>query len=295
MRDFLLLVLLAISVMGRAQDFDWEGHRGARGLRPENTLPAFEKALEIGVKTLEMDVVISGDNQVVVSHDPWFSPVICLTPDLKKIPANSTNEYNIFKMSYTDIRKYNCGSLGNPAFPDQQAMAAHKPLLVDVFKMAEKYDKDYMRKEIFYNIEIKSDPDWEGIFQPSYRRLCDLVYHTIDAYVPWKRVTVQSFDLRVLDYIHDKYPEVRLALLDEISGDPEKEITKLGFKPSIYSPEYHLLKIRKVKWLHDQNIKVIPWTVNDIHDMEDLINMKVDGLITDYPNLMKSFPETLDP
>lgn len=272
--------------MLKSQDFDWQGHRGARGLLPENSLPAFTNALSLGVKTLELDVVISRDLQVVVSHEPWFSSGICLTPDGKTISPDEQENYNLFNFTYEEIKSFDCGSLGNEDFPDQEKIPVQKPLLTDVIRLAERYCRDEMRNEIHYNIEIKSSPDWEGIFHPDFKTFSDIVYTTIDAYLPWERVTIQSFDFRVLQYFHEKYPGVRLSALEEKEQDPERVMEILGFYPEIFSPYYKHLKPKKVEWLHEKGIKVIPWTVNDPKEMQELIEMGVDGIITDFPDLI---------
>lgn len=276
-----------ISFPIHAQDFNWQGHRGCRGLMPENSLPAFEKALELGVSTLEIDVVISKDNEVVVSHDPWMSPQICISPDGERLSGQYSEMPNIFHLTYEEISHYDCGSSGNPNYPEQKKLRVHKPRLIDVFIMAEKYCKDNRRNEVYYNIEIKAREEWDDIYHPSYWNFCDLVYKTIDAYVPWNRVNIQSFDHRVLSYFHKAYPNVRLAVLEEFDDEPERVIHKLGFTPDLYSPNYRLLKPKKVEWLHENGMLVIPWTVNTLKDMKDLIEMGVDGIITDYPNLIK--------
>ena len=284
MYRIIIVSSIFFSIMLQPQSFDWQGHRGARGLLPENSIPAFRKALELGVNTLELDVAISKDNQVVVSHEPWLSFDICLTPEGDRIPPGEEQKYNLYHLDYEEIKKYDCGSLGNPGFPDQKRVQVHKPLLTDVFRMAEKYCKDEMRNEIYYNIEIKSNPEWDGMFHPDYQDFCDLVFTTIDAYVPWKRVIIQSFDFRVLQYFHQTYPTVRLSALEESESDPEKVLESLGFFPEIYSPYYKLLKPKKIEWLHDQGVNVIPWTVNEAKEMVELIEMGVDGIITDYPD-----------
>ena len=283
MLNKIFILLLMVSTQSFGQEIDWQGHRGARGILPENTLPAFKKALELGVKTLELDVVISRDLKVIVSHDPWMTPEFCLTPEGEAIPKDADLP-NLFQMSYKEIERYDCGSIGNSKFPDQEKIRTSKPLLSEVFKLAEKYCKDKMRNEIYYNIEIKSNPTWDGKYQPEYEEFCDIVYNTIDAYVPWKRVNIQSFDHRILQYFNEKYPDVRLALLEESNSNVEEVIEELGFSPEIYSPYYKLMKPKKVKWLHDNGLKVIVWTVNTTEDMKDMINMGVDGIITDYPN-----------
>jgi glycerophosphoryl diester phosphodiesterase len=253
-------LILMLSFQSTAQDFDWQGHRGCRGILPENSLQAFEKALELGVKTLEMDVVISKDGEVIVSHDPWISPDFCLGPENRSIEGDESDWPNIYQLTYGEILKYDCGSKGNAKFPNQSKQQAFKPRLVDVFKMAEKYCKDQRRNEVYYNIEIKSNPEWDGKYHPAYYDFSDIVYSTIDAYVPWRRVNIQSFDHRILQYFH---------------------------KTEIYSPHFKLLKQKKVKWLHDNGVKVIVWTVNTREDMEKMIAMGVDGIITDYPDLIE--------
>jgi len=269
-----------------SQDFDWEGHRGTRGLRPENTLPAFHKALELGVRTLEMDVVITKDKKVVVSHDPWIDPSICYDSSGDEIKPDTSRDYKIYNLTFDELSKFDCGSRGNSGFPRQEKIAVSKPLLSDVFRLAEKYCKDYNRNEAFYNIEIKSQPDWDSIYTPPLQEFCDLVFSVVNDYIPLQRVIIQSFDIRALKYFHKKYPAVTLSLLVENENNPEKMIRELGFKPAIYSPEYILLKPKNVEWLHANHIKVVPWTVNDTDEMKKLINMKVDGIITDYPDLI---------
>ncbi len=281
------LILILLLNMDHYPDIDWQGHRGCRGIMPENSLQAFEKALDLGVKTLEMDVVISKDGEVIVSHDPWISPDFCFGPGEEPIDSNVAVWPNIYQLTYQEILEYDCGSKGNTKFPDQSKQRAYKPRLADVFRMAEKYCKDHRRNEIYYNIEIKSNPEWDGIYHPDYYDFSDLVYKTIDAYVPWKRVNIQSFDHRILQYYHKMYPDVTLAVLEESDQDVEEVIELLGFKPEIYSPHFKLLKPKKVKWLHDNGIKVIVWTVNTIEDMEKMIEIGVDGIITDYPNLIE--------
>jgi glycerophosphoryl diester phosphodiesterase len=253
---------------------------------PENTLPAFHKGLELGVKTLEMDVVITKDRKVVVSHDPWIDPAICFDTTGNEIKPDTSRGIKIYDLTYDELSKFDCGSKGNVLFPRQEKIAASKPLLSDVFRMAEKYCKDYDRNLTFYNIEIKSQPDWDNDYTPPVQEFCDLVFSVINDFVPWNRVIIQSFDLRALKYFHKKYPGVTLALLVENDNNPEKMIRELGFRPEIYSPEYTLLKPRNVEWLHANHISVVPWTVNDTDEMRKLIKMKVDGIITDYPDLI---------
>ncbi|WP_019989528.1 glycerophosphodiester phosphodiesterase family protein [Rudanella lutea] len=288
---FYLFVCMFIAHTLAAQNpaLDVQGHRGCRGLMPENTIPAFLKALELGVTTLELDVVISADNQVVVSHEPYFNAAITLTPDGQPINKKEQKQLNLYRMPYADIKQYDVGSVGNPAYPEQQPVKTHKPLLSDVIRAAEAYQKKLGRPACAYNIEIKSVPSEYGVYQPEPEPFSDLVYAQIMEQLPPERVIIQSFDFAVLKHwktrmTEGKYRNVRLAALVENTRSIEKNLAELGFLPDIYSPYFRLLSGRKISRLHQQGIRVIPWTVNRAEDMNRLIAWGVDGLITDYPN-----------
>lgn len=298
MRTRILFFLLFISVSVNAQvytpKFDLQGHRGARGLRPENSIPAFLFALDSGVTTIELDVVITKDKQVVVSHEPWMSASICLQPDGSAITkGDDQKQFNIYQMNYEDIRGFDCGSLGNERFPEQVKMRVSKPLLKDVIVAVEDHIKSYSQYEVDYNIEIKSSPDGDGKFHPGVDEFSDLVYKLIDEYLPMERVVIQSFDFRVLQYWHKKYPEIRLAALVENIKSVQTNLANLGFSPAVYSPYYKLLKKEDVDYLHKQKIRVIPWTVNEENEMLSMRGLGVDGIITDYPDRARKYKMTL--
>jgi glycerophosphoryl diester phosphodiesterase len=274
--------------------FDIQGHRGARGLKPENTIPAFLTALDSGVTTLELDVVITKDKEVIVSHEPWMSAAICSDPSGKPVSEKEEKKYNMYKMSYGQIKQFDCGSRGNARFPEQEKIAVFKPLLSEVIIAAENHIKNFTRYEVDYNIEIKSEKELDGKFQPAPEGFSDLVYNLINQYLPLERIVIQSFDFRVLKYWHEKYPQVRLAALVENLNTIDENMKELGFTPSIYSPDYKLLSKWEVKYCHELNMRVIPWTVNDPEEMLALMGMGVDGFITDYPDRAAKFKRTLN-
>jgi glycerophosphoryl diester phosphodiesterase len=268
----------------KTYDFELQGHRGARGLAPENTIAAFKKALELNVNTLELDVVVTKDKQLIVSHEPWLNAKITLDKSGKQVGEQDALAYNIYQHDAADLQTYDVGSLGNTLFPEQKKEKISKPLLSTVFKMAEKANPT-----ILYNIEIKSTiEDEEKGFQPNVGEFSDLLVREIEQNVPKERVVIQSFDIRVLQYIHSKYPEFTLSYLT-FENNFEKNIELLGFTPAIYSPYYVLLNADEVKTIHNKNVKVIPWTVNTAPEMQELLAMGVDGLISDYPNLALPF------
>ena len=273
--------------------FDVQGHRGARGLKPENTIPAFITALNYGVTTIELDVVITKDGKVVVSHEPYMSSDICLKPDSTPISKSEVKMYNIYKMDYREIIQFDCGSKGNERFTEQEKMFSQKPLLTDVITAVEDHIKNFTSYEVDYNIEIKSDKSGDNKFHPAPAEFSDLVYQVINQYLPMERVVIQSFDFRVLKYWRKKYPLVRLAALVENLNSAEKNLKDLGFSPSIYSPNFKLINQQSIKSLQKKKIRVIPWTVNEAEDMKRLKSWGVDGIITDYPDLAGSIPETL--
>lgn len=297
MKATILLLALCMAGTAYAQNytpaFDVQGHRGFRGLMPENTIPAFIMALDTGVTTLEMDLAVTQDNKLVVSHEPWMSAVICLTPKGEAIAEKDAMRYNIYEMTYDEVKAWDCGSKGNPRFPEQQKMNVSKPLLRDVIVAVENHIKNETRYEVDYNIEIKSLPEGDGKFHPTPAQFSDLVYELIDQYLPWNRVVIQSFDFRVLQYWHEKYPEVRLAALVENTKPVNDNLKALGFRPAIYSPYYELLTKNDIVFLKGLGIKCIPWTVNEPEAMQRLKAWKADGIITDYPDRARALGYTL--
>lgn len=267
--------------------FDIEGHRGCRGLLPENSIPAFLKALELGVTTLEMDLVISKDKQVVVSHDPYFSHEFSLTPAKKEIKAEEERNFRIYAMDYTEVKKFETGSKIHSRFPTQKKAKAYKPLLTEVIQAAEKYTKENNQKPIWYNIEIKSSPEGDTKFHPGPEEFSELVYKVIQENNILDRTIVQCFDLRPLQYLKKKYPTLKLSLLIENKLSPEFNIRILGFTPDIYSPEYILVDESLIHFAKSSNMKVLPWTVNDTENINRLIQLGVNGVITDYPDIFE--------
>ena len=263
------------------KQLDIQGHRGARGLYPENTIPGFLEALKLGVPTLELDVVISADNQVVVSHEAWMNEDFCSLPDGSRV-KNGKN-YNLFRMPYTEIEKFDCGKRGNADFPMQVSVPAYKPLLSEVFIAVEKYAKENNLAPINYNVELKTEPE-DGIYNPSPEVFVDLVNSEIKRNRLGNSINIQSFDVRLLREMRKINPALKIGLLVENQDGFEKNYLQLGFIPETYSPDFVLVTDLLVKEVHARGIKIIPWTVNEKKDMARLVAMGVDGIITDYPD-----------
>lgn len=265
--------------------FDLQGHRGARGLLPENTIPAFLYALDLGVTTLEMDVVINADGSVILSHEPWMSATICSHPDGRKVKENEAENLKIYTMSDQDVAGFDCGSRGHSGFPGQQAMQVSKPHLNDVLKAVKLRSEESGREPVLFNIEIKSAPEGDNIFHPEVDEYAQALYDVLTQNNVLDRSSIQSFDPRALEAAHSIDPEVSLVLLVENRKNFQENLNRLSFKPDIYSPDYKRVNKKMIESAHGQDIQVIPWTVNDDKTMRKLIALGVDGLITDYPDL----------
>lgn len=267
--------------------FDKEGHRGCRGLMPENTIPGFLTAIDLAVTTLEMDVQISKDSQVVVSHDPYFNSAFTTRPDGGFITQEEGKNLVLFQMPYSEIKRYDVGMKQNPAFPHQKTVPAHKPLLSSVFDSVIYYMRTMRRPPILYNIEIKSNPQSDGIYHPDPVTFADLVMSVIKNKIDERYITIQSFDNRPLQYLHKIYPDLRLSLLIEKSDKRSlsQQLADLGFVPTVYSPEFTIVTPELIHECHEKGIEIIPWTVNEKSEIDKLKREGVDGIISDYPNL----------
>jgi len=259
-----------------------QGHRGERGNLPENSIPAFLGALRKGVDVLELDVVISKDKQVVVSHEPVMLPLYMLTPEGDSIPKEDEKKYNLYQMDYAEIKKFDGGSKGNVRFLQQQKIKTYKPLLSEVFDTVAATIHAENLKPVKFNIEIKSLPEEYGVYQPEPREFVDLVMQVIQGSKAEDLVNIQSFDTQILEVMHSQYPGIELAYLVE-DGKFQDNLDILSFKPQIYSPYFKLLDSAEVNKIHKAGLKVIPWTVNNPDDIDLVIALNVDGIITDYP------------
>ncbi len=271
----------------RAGTFDKEGHRGCRGLMPENTIPAFLKAIDLGVTTLEMDAVITKDSQVIISHEPFFNHEITTKPDGSYVSEAEEKSLNIYRMDYAEVKTYDVGMKPHPRFPRQQKIPAVKPLLGNVIDSVVQHTMTVKRLPVYYNIETKTTDSTDNIFHPAPAPFVELLMKVILDKGIAERTIIQSFDIRTLQYLHRHYAEMKTALL--VEEDDKKtfafQLKGLGFIPTIYSPAYQLVTPLLVKQCHDAGIKIIPWTVDDKAQIDRLKNLGVDGIISDYPDL----------
>jgi glycerophosphoryl diester phosphodiesterase len=265
--------------MGYAVDI--YGHRGARGVFPENTLEGFIYAASLGIHGIEMDVVISADKKVVVSHEPWMNPKTCTRPDNSKV--GFLRRKNLYKMNYDTIRQYDCGLRGHRDFPEQKKTAAYKPLLGEVIKRIEEYLLNDKLPPLVYNIEIKSNWVSDNELHPPPAEFVELVLKELEPFHINNRILIQSFDMRPLRNIHERKLGYMLGMLVTSPLFIKRKLKSLGFIPHTCGIFYKYANEKWIKRIHDIGMKALVWTQNDKEDMERHIPMGVDGIISDYP------------
>lgn len=174
-----MLIPQESSIFSKTQILNTQGHRGCRGLLPENTIEAMLKALDLGVVTLEMDVCISKDQQVFLSHESYFNHKITTCPDGSFIEEKNEHMYNLYNMVYKDIKTYDAGLKQHPDFVHQQQLKTYKPLLEELFCKVKHYITLNDRPFPFFNIEIKSLPETDTIYHPEPAIFINLVMKVI--------------------------------------------------------------------------------------------------------------------
>lgn len=291
-----------------AYGFDLQGHRGARGLMPENTLPGFATALAIGVTTLELDLAVTGDTKVVVIHNPRFEPEIARLGGewlQQSSPA-------IASMSLQTVKTYDVGRL-NPAhkyaqrYPEQQALdGVTVPTLAEVFELVDRSGNQSVR----FNIEVKINPEYPKLTLPP-REFVAAVIEVVRSYEMEKRVTLQSFDWRALHSVQQQAPAIATSYLsadqrwlsnlqtgvpgaspwlagfdvDDFDGSAARAVKAAG--GDIWSPYHKEVDAEAIRLAHDLGLQVAVWTVNEAGRMRELIAMGVDSIITDYPDRLR--------
>lgn len=285
---FFLVFSLALGCTSSDQkNIELIGHRGATGLAPENTIPGFKKALEYDVDAIELDVVITGDEQVLVSHEPWFRHDICLTPEGDSISEDSQEENLIYEMNYDEIAEYDCGSVQREGFPDQENQQLAKPLLTDVIQEVENHIEQNDLKQVDYKIEIKSNPSWyeEDDMQPEPGEVVEMLHEVLVEEGIIDRVDVFAFNPQVLNELEEIDSSIpRVYLIPQSQTDFEENLSELNSLPDVYAPNYSIVDSNLVEKVRDEDMRLYTWTVNEYEDMVELVNVGVDGIISDYPN-----------
>ena len=272
-----IMVVLSLAVVSTqaAPRILVHGHRGARAMYPENTIPAFKYAIHAGVDALEMDVAVTKDNILVISHDPHMNPDICQGPQPNAL---------IHSLTLQEVRQYDCGALRNPRFPTQHPVpGTHIPTLDEVLSLSS-------LGAFEYNIETKSFPDHPE-YTPSPDLFAKMMLDQIRKHKLESRVMVQSFDFRTLHAMKRLAPEIRLSALYEGTPRSFVDIAKEA-NAQIISPDFQLVTKDQVKAAHTAKLQVVPWTANAPVDWDKLIDAGVDAIISDNPAALLTYLKT---
>jgi len=278
-----ILVFFLFPLLASAK-IEVQGHRGARAVLPENTLAAMDYALAIGVDTLELDLAVTKDNILVLSHDPVLNKTLCRGPKGKKL----TKDIVIYNLTSKELQSYNCAGIKNPRFPKQVADKSQKiPSLREVFDLV-KYSKHKAAKKVKFNVETKIVPNLPEI-SPKPKAFAQLIVELAKEYKWQSRVIIQSFDYRSLKAAKKIAPHIKVAAL---TGEiyPVELVKMLQAIPAdIWSPNLKWLNKTMVKKVQNAGMKVIPWTANTKEEWHALIDKGVDGIITDDPKELMLF------
>lgn len=305
MRFFHALLCCAAALSLPAYAFDLQGHRGARGLAPENTLPAFERALDIGVTTLELDVGVTADGVVVISHDPYLNPAI--TRDAAGQWLQGAKGPLLKTLTLAEVQAFDVGR-SNPESPyaktfnlQQPKDGTRIPTLAALFDRVKALRADHVR----FNIETKINPTQPDDTLPPEAMVNALLKVVRDAGMT-QRVAIQSFDWRTLQLVQRLEPgmptvylTIQTANNDNVRGGEWTnglKIADAGSAPrmvkaaggAVWSPNGGAVTEALVKEGQALGLRVIPWTINNAADMERLIGWGVDGIITDYPDRLRT-------
>jgi glycerophosphoryl diester phosphodiesterase len=275
-----LPVLIAMAASPPLHAFDLQGHRGARGHAPENTLPGFERALAIGVTTLELDVGVTRDGVVVIHHDRALNPDIARGPDGQWISVPGPL---IKDLSFEELQRYDVGRI-RPGSEYARRFPAQKPIdgarIPKLSQLLERNRSGAVR----FNIETKVSADAPNDTLPPEPFARALIAEIRKAGVE-RRSTIQSFDWRTLKVVELEAPEIATAYLTgSQNSDPEKVHAAGG---RIWSPEFGALTRETVASARRLGLKIIPWTVNERGDIARMLELGVDGLISDYPERVR--------
>ena len=287
------MAAFSLSASAQSKKIDLQGHRGCRGLMPENTIAAILHSIDLGVTTLEMDVVITKDKKVILSHETFMNPEISTPPMGQQFSSPKDKSYNIYQMTYEEVSRWDVGMKLHPKFPSQKKMPAIKPLLSDVIASVEEYVKLHHLKPLNYNIETKCAPASDGISHPAPDEFVALLVDVITKGNVTKRTTIQSFDKRSLQVLHQSFPSIKTSYLIDGSNKktPEELMADLGFRPSFLSPAFALINKEYVDACKKVKLKLIAWTVNEEKDIQKMASLGVHGIISDYPdrfNILKN-------
>lgn len=275
------LSFLILSPMISQNKVEFFGHRGCRGLLPENTIIGFNKALELGADGIEWDVIVNRDNELIISHEPYADAQYCLDTSGEEILKNIEKDFNFHQMSTKQIQDFDCGSKGNPKFPEQQKIKAFKPTVQEAFKSVKLEGKTIL-------FEIKSEEKDYGIFQPEPTKYAEIIAKEVEGYAFKDNIVFMCFDANLLNELHKLLPDFKYVYLTYLPFKSIKSfLTDISFTPYALGMYHVTIKEKDVTKANMEGVKIFAWTVNSEKQCKKLIRYGVEGIITDYPDRIK--------
>ena len=268
----LFSILTSSPIMGQSE-YKIFGHRGCRGIYPENTIEGFKKAIEFGVDGIELDVVVNKNQELVISHESYIDTSYCLT---NKIDNESLN---IYKMNISEIQDIDCGSKFVKEFPNQLKVKEKKP----TYKEFKKELIDYQGDILF---EIKCDYDLVNEYFPDYEKYAKIIFEETRFSRHFDNIYFMSFDYRILNELFKIMPNSKYIYLSS-NKEFEKQMKLLNFEPFGVGIDFNIISQKIIDLVHNKKQVIYGWTINDEENSKSLTSMGLDGVITDYPNIIK--------
>lgn len=253
---------------------------------PENTMAGFLKAVESGISTLHMDVVISKDGQIVVSHEPWISSQSCSHPGGKPVSLSEEKNLNIYLMTYAEIQQFDCGSRSSSEFSHQQKISAVKPTLKMAVRSVQRFAEENKYMPPKFNIELGSDPKFYTVYSPEPSTFAELVVSEIRRLGIEDIVILQSADPNILEELNKTEPrEFKIGYVVEKGKNLKKNLARIHFIPDYYIAQHDLITKDLIDQCHAMKMKILAFPVNSSQDMDKILSWGIDGFISDYPDI----------
>ena len=268
----LFSILTSSPIMGQSE-YKIFGHRGCRGVYPENTIEGFKKAIAFGVDGIELDVVVNKNQELVISHESYIDTSYCLTNKI------NNESLNIYKMNISEIQDIDCGSKFVKEFPNQLKVKEKKP----TYKEFKKELIDYQGDILF---EIKCDNDLVNEYFPDYEKYAKIIFEETRYSRHFDKIHFMSFDYRILNELFKIMPDSKYIYLSS-NKEFEKQMKLLNFEPFGVGIDFNIISQKTIDLVHEKKQVIYGWTINDEENSKSLTSMGLDGVITDYPNIIK--------
>jgi glycerophosphoryl diester phosphodiesterase len=267
----MLSLLFSSAIMGQGE-YKVFGHRGCRGIYPENTIEGFRKAISFGVDGIELDVVVNKNQELVISHESYIDTNYCLTNKL------DDESLNIYKMNIEQIQRIDCGSKFVKEFPNQLKIKERKPTFKEFKKELNEYNGDIL-------FEIKCEYNLVNEYFPEYENYAKIIFEETRYSKHLDKIYFMSFDYRILNELFKIMPNSKYIYLSS-NIDFKKEMKLLNFEPFGVGLDYNIISQKIIDLVHNKKQIIYGWTINDEKNSKILTSMGLDGVITDYPNII---------